>query len=303
MNAVAVVPSLAVALSLVGMAGCLASGPRDRGVRNDGRASTGELIWESTLVDQPPAIDGAVDSLWQRAAPLKVPVREAIGGGQERIVTLRALHTTESFYVLAQWDDPTRSDMRDPYVWNKEKGEYERPTRPDDQFALEFRLSGDFELNMLAMGREYVADVWHWKAGRGNPNGWVDDKRHIISANPTEGAQEYTFGKHGKVYIARPMDAGTPSYVAKPKPVERAGGVIDSFQPQEPVGSLADIRGKGVHDGRGWTLEMSRKFNTGHVDDAGLAANASIHCAVAILDDELYWNHSVSPLLRLEIKP
>lgn len=28
---------------------------------------------------------------------------------------------------------------------------------------------------MLTTIYEYTADVWHWKAGRGNPVGWVDD--------------------------------------------------------------------------------------------------------------------------------
>ena len=37
---------------------------------------------------------------------------------------------------------------------------------------------------------------------------------------------------------------------------------------QAPTGSLADVRGMGVHDGATWSLEMSRTFDTGHPDDA-----------------------------------
>jgi hypothetical protein len=193
--------------------------------------------------------------------------------------------------------------MRDPYLWNADSKRYERPSRPDDQFALEFPLSGDFAVSMLALSRDYVADVWHWKAGRGNPVGWVDDKRHIISQTSFENAREYSLGGHGVVYIARLADDGTPSYVRKDAPVRFTGDVVDSFAPQTPSGSLADVRGKGIHDGQAWTLEMSRAFDTHHDDDVALHAGDRIRCAIAVLDDELYWRHSVSALLELHILP
>jgi len=78
-------------------------------------------------------------------------VRKALGGQRPTPVVLRALHTQDSLFVLAQWPDATRSDMRDPFVWNAAKQMYERPTKADDQFALEFPIRGDFDLNMLAV--------------------------------------------------------------------------------------------------------------------------------------------------------
>lgn len=44
---------------------------------------------------------------------------------------------------------------------------------------------------------------------------------------------------------------------------------------------------------------MSRKFKTHHGDDAVLNPIGDNLCAIAILDDELYWRHSVSPLIIL----
>ena len=79
--------------------------------------------------------------------------------------------------------------------------------------------------------------------------------------------------------------------------------MVDSFASQTPSGSLADVRGKGIHDGTAWTLEMSRAFDTGHSDDVTLHAGETIRCAIAVLDDELYWRHSVSPLLELHLLP
>lgn len=257
------------------------------------------LLLESFYTERSPIIDGKIDEIWGRANPLTVTVREAIGGQNPKPVILRAMHTDDTFYVLAQWPDDTRHDLRDPYVWNAEKKDYERPSNPDDQFALEFPMTGVFDFRMLTLIHEYTTDVWHWKAGRGNPVGWVDDKRHIISQKPNQGGVEYSMGGHGKVYIARILDEGESSYFLKPKPTAFEGNVVDSFGHRQPTGSMADVRGKGTHDGKNWILEMSRKFNTGHNDDAVIDPTSDNICAIAILDNELYWEHSVSPPITL----
>lgn len=256
-------------------------------------------VWESTYTKTAPTLDGKLEDVWQTAKPITVVVRKALGGDRARPVALRALHTDDTFYMAAQWPDETKSDLRDPYVWNAAQNVYERPTRPDDQFAIEFPLEGHFDLNMLSLAHRYVADLWHWKAGRGNPIGWVDDKRHLISQEPIPKAAEYSMGGHGKVYIARPVDEGTTAYKVKPAPTTFQGEVVDSIEQVEPTGSLADVRAKGVHDGKTWTLEMSRKFNTGHNDDAVLDPGKDNLCAIAVLDDELYWEHSVSTVITL----
>lgn len=266
-------------------------------------AQDSPLMWESTYTTTPPTMDGSVDSVWTTSKALTVPIREAIGGRSSGDVILRALHTSDSLYVLAQWADLTRSDMRDPYIWNSQNAEYERPTTPDDQFALEFPLAGDFQVTMLPAQGSYIADVWHWKAGRSNLGGWVDDKRHIISHEPIEDALVYSLGGHNTVYMVRPMDEGRPAYAVIPKPTSFEGEVIPSYEPQEPNGSVGDIAGKGVHDGRGWTLEMTKKFNTGNEDDMVLDPTMLISCAIARLDDELYFNHSVSQEISLRFLP
>ncbi len=257
------------------------------------------LVWTSTYIHEAPRIDGRIDSVWSNAKALTVTIREAIGGGAPNDVILRALHTDDSLYVLAQWQDKTRSDMRDPYIWHEGTNQYERPTLPDDQFAIEFPLEGDFLISMLPEEGAYTADVWHWKAGRSNLGGWVDDKRHIISKDPIEGAMKYSMGGHNTVYISRPMDEGQAAYRSKPIPIAYTGDVIPSYEPQQPSGSLTDIPGKGIHNGNGWILEMTRNFNTGNPDDAVIDPEQTIICAIAVLNDELYWNHSVSQELSL----
>jgi len=89
----------------------------------------------------------------------------------------------------------------------------------------------------------------------------------------------------------------------KPKPAAFEGTVVDSFEQRQPGSSLADVRGKGIHDAnaKNWTLEMSRKFNTGHNDDAVIDPSKDNICAIAVLDDELYWEHSISSLITLRL--
>lgn len=260
------------------------------------------IFWESAFVKTAPRLDGLKDSVWAKATPVTVYVREAMGGDHPRPVILRALHTDDSIYIAAEWEDPTKSDMRDPYLWNAAQKNYERPSRPDDQFAIEFPISGDFAISMLTVEREYKADVWHWKAGRGNPIGWVDDKYHVISQSPVPNSKEHKLHSGRRVFIARVQDAGKPPYLLKPEPAAFAGDVVDSFVQQEPEGSMADIRGKGAHNGKGWFLEMGRKFATGHDDDAVIDPRKDNPCAIAILNDELYEEHSVSTLIHLRLK-
>ncbi|MDR4509813.1 MAG: ethylbenzene dehydrogenase-related protein [Candidatus Brocadiaceae bacterium] len=257
------------------------------------------VIWESSYAHTAPVIDGKRDRVWDQSKTLTIEVREAMGGDKPFSVELSAIHTDDTLYVLTRWPDSTKSDMRDPYVWNDEAKGYERPSKPDDQFSLEFPLSGNFDLRMITLVNRYTTDVWHWKAGRGNPVGWVDDKRHIIDQQPVPGAVEYSMGGHGSIYIARLMDDGVSSYFLKDRPSAFEGNIVDSFEQRQPAGSLADVRGKGVHDGKTWTLEMSRKFNTGHEDDTAIDPTTNIICAIAVLNDELYWDHSVSSLITL----
>jgi hypothetical protein len=260
------------------------------------------ILWESTYVRTAPTMDGQKDAVWAKAKPLTIQVREAMGGDHPRPVILRALHTDDSIYIAAEWEDPTKSDMRDPYVWNAAQSKYERPSRPDDQFAIEFAISGDFAISMMTVEREYKADVWHWKAGRGNPIGWVDDKYHVISQSPVPNAKEHKLHSGRRVFIARLQDAGKSPYAVKPEPAAFAGAIVDSFTQQEPDGSMADIRGKGTHNGKGWFLEMGRKFSTGNGDDAAIDPKKDNLCAIAILNDELYEEHSVSTLIHLRLR-
>jgi hypothetical protein len=75
----------------------------------------------------------------------------------------------------------------------------------------------------------------------------------------------------------------------------------------EARGSITDVNAKGVwRDGR-WYLELSRRLDTGHDDDAVIPANGTIPFAIAVFDGVSNnmvdgGAHSVSNLLILETR-
>jgi hypothetical protein len=64
--------------------------------------ATGRLIVRR--VASPPVIDGQVDSFWASTVPLQLPLTWGLDGTEHALdVELRALHTDEAVYFLAQW--------------------------------------------------------------------------------------------------------------------------------------------------------------------------------------------------------
>ena len=64
--------------------------------------AVGRLV--SQRVTSPPAIDGQVDAVWATAEPLRLPLTWGLDGTEHAFdVELRALHTGEAVYFLAQW--------------------------------------------------------------------------------------------------------------------------------------------------------------------------------------------------------
>ena len=67
----------------------------------------------------------------------------------------------------------------------------------------------------------------------------------------------------------------------QPAPASFSGDRVPQYLPGRPSGSAADVRAKGKwSDGR-WTLELSRRLNTGHDDDTPLDTTRSYKMAVA----------------------
>lgn len=220
------------------------------------------------------------------------------GEGRVQSVEMKAAVHGDTIYVLAVWNDTTQDILHKPYKWDDAEGKYRRTKQFEDRFAISLKMSGDFSANKID-GSAFEADVWHWKASRSNPAGIAHDKMWKVSKEPFPRAKQFKISNGKTVYLARRSDKGDRLY--KPSSYEtKQNTVMPRYVVNlSPKGSIADVRAKGVwRDGR-WFLELARKLNTGHTDDAVIAAKGTIEIAVAAFNGVDGRRHSVSEKMML----
>jgi DMSO reductase family type II enzyme heme b subunit len=232
---------------------------------------------------------------WEGISGITVPLE---GQGGVNRVELKAVVRGDTIYMLAVWQDPTENILHKPYRWDEASAGYKKSKQMEDRFAVSFRMSGDFSHDKMG-GSEFTADVWHWKASRSNPVGIAHDKMWKVSLTPFEKSKEWNTPEGRTIYLARSSDAGDRLY----RPVRydvKQDEIMNRYAvTPNPKGSIADVRAKGVwRDGR-WVLEMSRKLDTGHDDDAVIPASGSMEIAVAAFDNVGSEKHSVSEIITL----
>lgn len=257
-----------------------------------------------------PQLDGSLAD-WPKEGWVAVKVTPAVAAGEREkfgldpedrnhtgtlTVELRAGVFGERVYFAARWPDDAADTEYKGWEWAGNK--YAEGKRRDDAFALRFHLSGDYDRTMLS-AKSYVADVWFWSAARTNPAGYAEDWTHQVSTRMIDDAAEYAVKGVGTVYIKKLRDAGSGPYKTLPRPKERGGDRLPSFEVvKAPAGSIADVQAKGRWAAGKWSLELSRKLDTGHPDDVQFAAGRKLFGQIAVFNRGADENKSVSePLL------
>ena len=156
-----------------------------------------------------PVLDGnANDAVWAAAPALAVNVEDGanFGGKGETTMTLKAVYTADTLYMLVQYADPTQSVRRVPFQkqadgsWKKlgdpnDKGG-DNNVYYEDKWSVIWNVGNsikDFNTKGCAVtchvgegkpfGNKYTAsegelgDMWHSKGMRTLPYGKVDDQR------------------------------------------------------------------------------------------------------------------------------
>lgn len=165
----------------------------------------------SVKTKKPILLSGAVDNAWQQAAPLKVTVdslpyepSNGYDGMQETTVTLKSLYDDEYLYLLLQYNDPTKSLERFPWI-KQEDGSWKQMKKKDstghDNTYYEDKIGIFWNINTkgfkdegcaischmdmegdTSAGRKFTnnpgetIDMWHVKNVRTSPLGQVDDQ-------------------------------------------------------------------------------------------------------------------------------
>jgi hypothetical protein len=182
----------------------------------------------SVKADQAPTIDGAIDPSWEKAPAYKITLDqtsykpEDYKGITKTGVTMKSMHDKEHVYFLVQWDDPTRSLERVPWVkqpdgtWKQRKTQDKtghNNTYYEDKMAIFWNISAKgFDkkgcdvachkarggkiagIEDKSPGRKYTdtagetIDMWHWKAVRTNPVGQIDDQYVDDTKDPAKNA-------------------------------------------------------------------------------------------------------------------
>lgn len=191
--------------------------------------SAGQSSLVSVKTDRAPAIDGTVDAVWERAPAYKASLDKTVyepsngfKGVTKTKVTLRSLYDQEHIYFLVQYDDPTQSIARFPWVkqpdksWkrleNKDSTGHEN-TYYEDKFAVLWDINtAGFQkkgcdvachkarggkiagIEDKVPGRMYTEkpgetiDMWHWKSVRTDPAGQLDDQYIDDTKDPKKNA-------------------------------------------------------------------------------------------------------------------
>ncbi len=239
---------------------------------NAGAKVVGTL--EAVKAPSAPVIDGKVDAAWDKAKALKIkldktPYKPSNGfnGITNTTATIKAMYDDRNIYFLIQWDDPTESLNRFPWVrqpdgsWkqlkNKDSTGHDN-TYYEDKMAMLWNINyKPFEKKGCAAtchmakdgkqmgiednspGRKYTkdgetVDMWHWKGVRTNPVGQADDQYIDDSTGKGE------WGRHGDVKTGggykdnKTEDGKLPAYVMA-NPDENAPVIfMDQAKPFTP---------------------------------------------------------------------
>lgn len=184
------------------------------------------------------AATGIDDPLWQRVAPVEVPVSGRLEmAGVKGLISTRALYTNRDLYFLLSWADPTRSVTKRSWQFDGEK--WVHLAGDEDRIALLFEIQriqhfssrscavvchspADLPREKWSLATKSPVekgDLWHWKAARSDPYGYADDGWLTVAGNPSgsyrETGRRNDAGNGGDVKNETP-DGSRPLYMQDP---------------------------------------------------------------------------------------
>lgn len=259
-----------------------------------------------------PVVDGNLAE-WGRDGWIRIPVKPA-APAQERArlglqgddrnragdiaVEVKAVAAGGRIYIAARWPDDAPDTTYKGWEWDGSR--YAESAARDDMFAFRFHMDGDFDRSMLS-GKHYKVDVWVWSAGRSNAQGLAEDMWHEFSTQEIENAAEYSVQGVGKVYVKKHRDAGEPILKSVRRPKTQEAQRLESVEANpKAAGSTTDVQAKGAWKGGYWSLEFSRKLDTGNPDDKAFVAGNRTTAQIAVFNRAGDEHKSISEPLILD---
>ncbi len=286
---------------------------------------------------------------WADAEPLSVTLSNGHGFDRGRTeLTLRAMYNDKELFMLAEWLDP-KEDIR-YWPWRRTAegwehlvtNEKDETVYYEDKLGIVFPLTADpmFEnfgcavhchqtsrmpYGLKGTGKDHPLDVWHWKASRTDPAGYVDDKfwqgRDLTAkeggrkADPTdEGGYEKNKNEDGTLPKWLPVDENAVRRGAIPKegavPYSETaagrfpvGAVIPGIVVARAVGDRGSVRCESQYENGRWRLLIRRDLDTKSDYDVAFRPGGRYRFACAAFDHSAKrhaYNHCVYTLTLAE---
>lgn len=259
-------------------------------------AALAQTIIVSTLT-QAPQIDGQ-DSDWDKVPAqiiMLAPFKQN-SGLQSREIIIKAGQFQGQVFFYFQWPDKTENITHRTYVWNEAQQRYKKGADLEDRLVMQFEISGEYSTDW-SNANDFVADTWHWKAARSNPLGLAHDKIATLSSKKLLRAASIPSPDGSKRYVFRESDEGTRLYKTL-RYVEKEQDLMPKYELfPNPSGSIADVKARGIWRNGIWQLELSRKLDTGHSDDAQFVSRQTVRGGIAVFDASSEENHIISETL------
>jgi len=289
------------------------------------------------------------DLPWGDAEPLSVTLSNGHGfdGGRTEL-TLKAMYDDQELFMLAEWLDPTEdiqywpwrrtadgwehlfTDFKDETVYYEDKLGIVFPVTADPVFenfgcAVHCHQTSRMPYGLKGTDEEHPLDVWHWKASRTDPAGYVDDKfwrgrdlsakeggRH---ADPTDdGGYAKNKNEDGTLPKWLPADdsavrrgailkEGALPYSEEAAGRFPVGAVIPGIVVARAIGDRGSVRCESHYENGRWQLFMRRDLDTKSEYDVVFRPGGRHRFACAAFDHSAKrhaYNHRVYTLVLAE---
>lgn len=210
-----------------------------------------------------PTVDGRSDDPgWVQAQA--VSVRDAVA---DIPLSLKSVHHDGVIYFLVSFPDADESRVHRELYWDASSQRYLESSEREDVFVFKWNMS-PYAVDLRLHGeRDYLADIWFWKAQRTDPLGYADDKmQSYTSFRVARDASPLRSDSGRLFYLTRRGDNGRAAYASEFYPQQRAPR-MPRYRLQQPQGSRADVRAKGKWMNGYWYIEFARQLQTGQEDD------------------------------------
>lgn len=216
----------------------------------------------SFKVNDAPVIDGRPDdSAWLAAKEFLTYDKVA-----EIDINLKSVYTDKEIFFLVSFPDQEASVTHRTWFWDSESEMYKSGFDREDVFVFKWNMTAaPVDLSVYA-DNDYMADIWFWKARRTDPMGYADDRFQVLSYNLIPKSYAVTSRAGRTMHLLRKGDEGDAAYKENIY-VEYINDKMSRHVHQEPNGSRADIKAKGLWSEGRWVVEFSRLLDTGNGDD------------------------------------